>query len=122
MNESERTAFLVEFLSGPRDGDVLTFEIDDVEIGRGEPAPRLPLPADTRVSPRHARLRLADGRVRIDDLGSEQGTFVNDERVDSSREVQETDVVRVGSTEFSCRRPHVQQVSAAALGAAFGAK
>ena len=42
--------------------------------------------------------RGADGRLTIEDLGSANGTFVNDERIDAPRVLDLGDVVRVGKT------------------------
>ena len=57
------------------------------------------LSGDSEVSRKHARLsRDEAGVVTIEDLGSANGTFVNDERVSAARQLAPGDVVRVGST------------------------
>jgi pSer/pThr/pTyr-binding forkhead associated (FHA) protein len=54
---------------------------------------------DPVISRRHARVsRTADGQLTIEDLGSANGTFVNDERLDAPRTLDLGDVVRVGRT------------------------
>jgi DNA-binding beta-propeller fold protein YncE len=54
---------------------------------------------DTEISQRHARIsRLADGRMVIEDLGSEGGTFVNGERIDAPRSITAGDRIRIGRT------------------------
>lgn len=73
-----------------------------VEIGRVETcAIRL---SDTYVSQVHARLYGRDGAWFVEDLGSTNGTFLNDRRVASPVEVHAGDVVRVGKTLLELRR------------------
>ena len=54
--------------------------------------------ADPEVSRRHAAIRLVESRPAIEDLGSTNGTFVNDERITGTRELSEGDAVRFGNT------------------------
>jgi len=73
-----------------------------VEIGRAETcAIRL---SDTYVSQVHARLYGQDGTWFVQDMGSTNGTFLNDRRVASPVEVHAGDVVRVGKTLLELRR------------------
>jgi DNA-binding winged helix-turn-helix (wHTH) protein len=56
------------------------------------------------VSRRHAQLDIgADGSV-IEDLGSKNGTYVNDRRVETPTPVVDGDRLRVGSLVFTFRR------------------
>src|ERR671915_163518 len=55
----------------------------------------LPAPEASR---RHAAVRPADGGVEVEDLGSLNGTFVNDERLEGTRVISESATVRVGLT------------------------
>jgi signal transduction histidine kinase len=55
--------------------------------------------SDRRLSRRHARFFVHDGRLFIEDLGSPNGTFVNDQRIERS-ELSGGDVVAVGKTRF----------------------
>jgi hypothetical protein len=49
------------------------------------------------VSRRHARIVVEDGgRAIIEDLGSKNGTFVGEGRVQSSRDLADGDVIRLG--------------------------
>jgi len=73
-----------------------------VEIGRSDAcAIRLD---DTYVSQVHARLYGRDGDWYVEDLGSTNGTFLNDRRVVVSVEVHAGDIVRVGKTLLELRR------------------
>jgi hypothetical protein len=72
------------------------------EIGRGNGcAIRL---EDTYVSQMHARLADRDGSWYVEDLGSTNGTYLNDRRVQAPVEVHAGDVVRVGKTVLELRR------------------
>ncbi len=71
----------------------------DLLIGREAPEDDGRLGGDPELSRRHARLsREADGQLTIQDLGSANGTFVNDERIDARRALEAGDVVRMGRT------------------------
>jgi pSer/pThr/pTyr-binding forkhead associated (FHA) protein len=73
-----------------------------IEVGRGEDcAVRL---QDHYVSQVHARLFERDGAWYVEDMGSTNGTFLNDGTVAGSAEVHAGDVVRVGKTVLELRR------------------
>jgi DNA-binding winged helix-turn-helix (wHTH) protein len=57
------------------------------------------------VSRRHARLRLdaESGAATIEDLGSMNGTFVNESRVESSAALRDGDLVHLGSVALTFR-------------------
>ena len=71
-----------------------------VEIGREG----TPLQLDDRqVSRRHARVTPGDARARVEDLGSTNGTFVNDQPIHMPREIVPGDRVRMGLTVLELR-------------------
>jgi pSer/pThr/pTyr-binding forkhead associated (FHA) protein len=70
-------------------------------IGRGEQAD-LVLP-DNTVSRRHALVRQDGHTVVVTDLGSANGTFVNDQRVLDGTRVEDGDVIRLGGAEVRVR-------------------
>lgn len=75
---------------------------DQVEIGRGDRcAIRL---QDTYVSQVHARLYPKDGAWYVEDLGSTNGTLLNDHKVQAPVEVHAGDVLKVGKTVLELRR------------------
>ncbi len=80
-----------------------TFRLTEpIEVGRGEPCEiRLD---DTYVSQIHARLYGKDGTWFVEDLGSTNGTYLNDRRLSNAVEVHPGDVVRVGKTLLELRR------------------
>jgi pSer/pThr/pTyr-binding forkhead associated (FHA) protein/tRNA A-37 threonylcarbamoyl transferase component Bud32 len=71
-------------------------------LGRAAPEGDGRLGDDPEISRRHARLsRGSRGELRIEDLGSSNGTFVNGERLEAARVLELGDVVRVGTTELA---------------------
>ena len=54
----------------------------------------------TTVSRRHARLFGKDGEAWVEDLGSTNGTLVNDEPIDGPRQLHNGDQLRFGSSIF----------------------
>ena len=59
---------------------------------------------DTYVSQVHARLYGENGSWYVEDLGSTNGTFLNDHKVDRPLEVHAGDVVKLGKTLLELRR------------------
>ncbi|MBI3206911.1 MAG: sigma 54-interacting transcriptional regulator [Myxococcales bacterium] len=68
----------------------------EVFVGRGDEAGvRL---RDPKVSRKHIALTLEPGGVRLTDLGSQNGTFVNGQRVHGSRPLGSGDSIEIGHT------------------------
>ncbi|MEA2428825.1 MAG: hypothetical protein QOF37_2453 [Thermoleophilaceae bacterium] len=74
------------------------------------------LAADPEVSRRHAAIREHDGGLAIEDLGSTNGTFVNDERIEGVRALSNGDVVRLGNTVWKVRGPAQPDAGATTVG------
>jgi DNA-binding winged helix-turn-helix (wHTH) protein len=55
------------------------------------------------VSRRHALIKIFGGRATIEDLGSKNGTFVGDQRVDGPRSLGDGDIIGVGSMKLTLR-------------------
>jgi pSer/pThr/pTyr-binding forkhead associated (FHA) protein len=73
----------------------------DIEIGRADHCTiRL---ADTYASQVHARLSARNGSWTIEDLGSTNGTFLNERRLESPSQVRSGDKVRIGTTVLELR-------------------
>jgi len=81
------------------------------------------------IAERHCELELAPGLVRLHDLGSSQGTFVNDQRVSGSRDLKIGDQLRVGPLTFELcldaklagkKKPKVSSIGEAAARLAGG--
>lgn len=71
------------------------FESDSIVIGRSSRLD-LTLP-DRALSRQHARIFKSDGRWMVEDLGSRNGTFVNQVRLEGPQEVRPGDRVTLGS-------------------------
>ena len=73
---------------------------DGMRIGRTSGDVLLP---DPQVSRCHAVVRIVDGRPVVEDLGSTNGTFVNEEQVTEPRELEIGDLVRFGAVAWRLR-------------------
>ena len=99
---------ILEIVEGSEAGRQLPLD-SVVDIGR-EPSLPLHLDDDTQVSRRHARISVQSGQVVVEDLGSTNGTYVNDQPINSPRTLSPGDKVRVGLTVLELRTR--QQVAA----------
>ncbi len=78
----------------------LVYELTPGEHSIGRQDSKLLLSDDPQVSRRHALLSVKDGGLAtLVDAGSTNGTYVNNQRVDSM-ELAPGDVVRIGTTQF----------------------
>jgi pSer/pThr/pTyr-binding forkhead associated (FHA) protein len=59
---------------------------------------------DTYISQQHARLFGRNGAWYVEDLGSTNGTFVNEQKLAAPAMVQPGDKIRVGTTVLELRR------------------
>jgi len=59
---------------------------------------------DTYISSRHARLMNDNGELSIEDLGSTNGTYVNQELVKGRMQLDRGDIVQVGGVIFEVVR------------------
>ncbi len=88
-------AFTLEIVEGPGSGSAFPVS-GEVEIGRGDAA-GLTL-KDGEVSRRHARVAVTGGSLTVEDLGSRNGSYVNDQPLQGARELRDGDRLRVGLT------------------------
>jgi pSer/pThr/pTyr-binding forkhead associated (FHA) protein len=80
------------------------FELgEEVTVGRS-PGCAVPLDDDTFASSIHARVFMRSGELWIEDLGSTNGTFLNDERLEVPTRLRRGDRVKVGSTILEVAR------------------
>lgn len=93
----------VTLMSGPRDGEVLQFDMpsepDEKEItfGRRENCD-ISLSYDSQVSRVHARIMFDGETFWLEDLGSRNGTFVGEEQVEEKVEILPGALFRLGRT------------------------
>jgi pSer/pThr/pTyr-binding forkhead associated (FHA) protein len=91
-----------------RDGSVVERDLtqNEVAIGKG-PQNDIILP-DASVSTAHAIIRFEDGAYKISDLGSRNGTVVNDARLGAEpRAIQHGDLIKMGHCALTFRLKEV---------------
>jgi len=87
----------------PHDGRPRTVRLDaSMVIGRA-PEAELRL-EDTFASSQHARIFGRNGSWYVEDLGSTNGTFVNEQKLMGPAMVQPGDSIRIGQTTLELRR------------------
>ncbi len=80
------------------------FELgEEVTLGRS-PGCAVALEDDTFTSSVHARVFRRQGQLWLEDLGSTNGTWLNDEKVSGLARIQRGDRVKVGSTILEVAR------------------
>ena len=85
-------------IHGPELGKKYALENGELTIGRVE-GNHIVVDLDN-VSRRHARIHAQGGRVYVEDLGSTNGTFLNDDEVAQPTPLRSGDLVKVGSSIF----------------------
>ncbi len=94
--------FTLEVVEGPDAGKTASLA-GTIEIGR-DPAADLILD-DDHVSRRHARITARPGAAVVEDLGSSNGTFVNDDQVHAPTSVTAGDELLIGVSVLQVRSP-----------------
>ncbi len=95
---------------GPGAGQLLPIAPGTLVLGRSSSADlRLP---HASISRRHARLQRRGERFFLEDLGSQNGTYVDEERLSSEREVQLGQRIHIGPAVLRLRRPGMGEVLA----------
>jgi hypothetical protein len=88
---------LVEHASGHESGVAYDL-IEGATLGRGDVEIRLD---DPFASSRHARISREGQVVVIEDLGSTNGTYLNEQPLNGPQPLHEGDRIRIGDSEFS---------------------
>jgi len=102
---------VLEIVEGPSAGT--RFALDSaLEVGRDQTVGIVL--EDSQVSRRHARLAPSDGGIVVEDLGSRNGSYVNEQPVVGRREARSGDRLRFGLTVFEIHG--AQQVAGGASG------
>ena len=81
-------------------GTVVEVELTDKPLTIGRSAQADIHLEDERASRLHCGIRQQDGDYLIKDLASKNGTFLNDERIESET-LKSGDMIRIGSTRIS---------------------
>ena len=87
----------LEFILGPMANQVLSLSEEVTTIG--SVAGNTVVLADPAVSRKHAGIRKVDGNYELADLGSTNGVYVNEKRV-QKYDLVDNDVVTLGKTNF----------------------
>ena len=108
-------------LGGKHPGQEIAVQGPEFLVGR---APECKLrPNSDMVSRRHCMISIAEGRVTIRDLGSRNGTLVNDQKITGEHELRTGDKIKIGPLEFEVhlstsvsgkKKPKVHNVQEAA--------
>jgi DNA-binding winged helix-turn-helix (wHTH) protein len=85
-------------------GSTSEIELMSGENVLGREGPGVVLVKSSTVSRRHARISIDADGVVIEDLGSKNGTYVNDRRVSEPTPVANGDQVRIGSLLFTFKQ------------------
>jgi len=96
------SALVLEIVEGADAGRQVSLG-GSIDIGR-EPGLALTL-ADDQASRHHARLTAEGGGAVVEDLGSTNGTYVNDQPLFTRRLLVPGDRIRIGTTVFELRTP-----------------
>jgi putative methionine-R-sulfoxide reductase with GAF domain len=89
--------FELVFLTGARAGEVVP--VNKSLIGGRSPDCSLEVP-DANASRQHARFDWDGAELKVNDNGSSNGTYLNDQRLQNAISVKEGDIVRLGETRI----------------------
>ena len=92
----------LDVLHGPRKGRTFVFDSHDTFIVGRSRFVHCPIPEDTALSRDHFLIEINPPRCELRDLGSTNGTFVNERRVDRSR-LGSGDQIVAGQSVFRVR-------------------
>ena len=76
------------------------FEVDSGEVTIGRESADVLIEDDSEVSRSHAVVRASDVDLEVEDLGSTNGTFVNERRISEPTKLSTGDILRVGQTRL----------------------
>ena len=91
---------------GLHKGKTIPIPVVQFVIGRDEGCQLRP--SSPAVSKRHCALLVRSGKIFIQDFGSTNGTFVNDQPVTGQVEINDNDRIKIGPLEFVLRAVHAE--------------
>ena len=89
---------VLKVVGGKNDGRQIKISVPEFVIGRGDKAHLKP--SSELISRMHCAIRLKEGKVEVEDLGSRNGSFINDEQLSAPRIAKSGDRLRVGNLNF----------------------
>jgi len=111
----------LKVIGGKNDNREIRIAVPEFIIGRGDEAHLKP--TSDLISRQHCSIKIGDGKVIVQDMGSRNGTFVNGVQLSEAVEGKAGDILRVGRLQFelmidiaepSMKRPRVEGVAEAA--------
>ena len=120
---------VLKVVGGKNDGRQIKIAVPRFIIGRGETAHLRP--ASDLISREHCEIVVGDGVVRVNDLKSRNGSYINGVKLDGPHNVSSGDKLRVGRLQFEivvdmaiagAKKPKVKGVVEAASRAATSKK
>ena len=100
---NDRPRFALRFISGKYQGGEFPLRMNrEIIIGRSSDLDMVLV--EDMVSRRHAKISSTEAEVYIQDMGSTNGTFVNEQRLAAPALVQPGDKIRVGTTTLELKR------------------
>ena len=94
------------FIAGPNTGRRYALSDGEYVIGRRSDC-QIFVP-DMRVSRQHARLRASAGKWEVEDLGSNNGTWVNGARIAGAQPIRHGDEIAIASNRIRVESPDEQ--------------
>ncbi|MEV1332600.1 FHA domain-containing protein [Micromonospora costi] len=116
MEEHPELLPLLTVAGGPMRGASFRLRAAPLVIGRA-PTADVVVP-DPHLSRRHAEVWLAPDGASVRDLGSTNGTWLNDRRISGVEQLADGDVIRLGRTELRVFDPGVARTDP--VGFSFG--
>lgn len=95
-----------------------TFPLSQAPVTVGRQADNTIVLADPQASRHHATVFWQAGSFAVQDMGSANGTFVNNQRITSPRRLSDGDSIRMGNTIFDVRLPPPASEDQTMVGAA----
>src|SRR6185437_14621027 len=90
---------ILDVLQGPRKGRSFVFDRHDTFIVGRSRSVHCPMPEDSALSRDHFLIEIRPPRCEVRDLGSTNGTFVNDRRIERVR-LSSGDLIAAGQSIF----------------------
>ncbi len=91
---------ILDVVHGPRKGRSFVFDGHDTFIVGRSRLVHCPMPEDSALSRDHFLIEIDPPKCELRDLGSTNGTFVNDEKVDDRRSLGSGDLIAAGQSIF----------------------
>ena len=92
------------FLTAEQTGQTVPLDQELLTIGR-KSGNTIVLAEDLKVSRHHANIVRQDDHYVVQDVGSANGTFLNDERLTEPKPLKDGDVIQLGDSSFTVHLP-----------------